>query len=129
ENAGQYTASALKQLRGKGLILNTELNFGSVAKEAKEQYVMLGYDDLYSVQYFGTNLRPWWNKTGESSIEKELTTAARDYQSILAKAKAFDRQMYADALAAGGREYAELCVMAYRQSIAAHKLVESPEGE
>ena len=23
--------------------------------------IMLGYDDIYSIQYFGTNLRPYWN--------------------------------------------------------------------
>lgn len=128
-NAGRYVASASQQLKGKNLVLNTELDFGSVAQEAKEQFVMLGYDDLYSIQYFGANLRPWWNKTGENTIEKELLAAARDYQSVVARAKAFDRQLLADAKAAGGDEYAQLCIMAYRQSIAAHKLVESAEGE
>src|SRR5688572_23832137 len=42
---------------------------------------------------------------------------------------AFDSKMYADAKTAGGEEYAKLCEMAYRQSIAAHKLVKSPQGE
>ena len=37
--------------------------------------------------------------------------------------------MYNDALKTGGEEYAQLCALAYRQSIAAHKLVKSPQGE
>ena len=42
---------------------------------------------------------------------------------------AFDKQMYADAEKAGGKNYAELCVLGYRQSIAAHQLVKSPQGD
>jgi hypothetical protein len=35
----------------------------------------------------------------------------------------------ADATKSGGKKYAELCALAYRQAISAHKLVETPEGE
>lgn len=42
---------------------------------------------------------------------------------------AFDSKLFTEAENAGGREYAELCALAYRQVMAAHKLVESPEGE
>ena len=37
--------------------------------------------------------------------------------------------MYADAQAAGGRQYADLCQLAYRQAIAAHTAVAGPKGE
>jgi hypothetical protein len=37
--------------------------------------------------------------------------------------------MYNDALKAGGKHYADLCVLAYRQSISAHQLLKSPQGD
>ena len=45
------------------------------------------------------------------------------------KCTAFNKNMYADVLKAGGTKYADLCQMVYRQSNAAHKLVKSPQGE
>ena len=122
----QYTATALD---GRSLMLNTVLPFGKVGASAKEQVMMLGYDDLYSIQYFGQNLKPWWREDASQTMEKQLQAAATDYKSVQAKCAAFDKKLYADALAAGGDEYAKLCALAYRQAIAAHKLVKSSQGE
>lgn len=91
--------------------------------------ILLGYDDLYSIQYFGTDLRPYWNRKGDRKIEDEFLAAFREYGDLIKKCYAFDRKMMEEATAAGGKEYAELCALAYRQSVAAHKLVESPEGD
>lgn len=115
--------------RGRQLALNTVIPFGNVGKHPVTQYVALGYDELYSIQYFGKNLRPWWNLSGNEPIEKQLTIATNEYQRIIAQCEVFDKTLYADALKSGGEEYAHLCVLAYRQSIAAHTLVKSPEGE
>ncbi|QDW28340.1 DUF4965 domain-containing protein [Pedobacter sp. KBS0701] len=121
------SASTVKQ--GKMLALNTVIPFGTVGKAAVEKYVELGYDEIYSVQYFNKNLRPWWNTSGKETIESQLTAAADEYKTVIRKCETFNKNLYADALKSGGKEYADLCVLGYRQSIAAHTLAKSPQGE
>lgn len=115
--------------QGKSLSLNTIIPFGTVGKTPVEKYVELGYDEIYAIQYFKRNLRPWWNTSGKETIEGQLTDASNEYKAVMAKCEAFNKSVYADALRSGGKEYADLCMLAYRQSIAAHTLVKSPERE
>lgn len=114
---------------GTNLVLNTVLPLGKVGSTAKTKTILLGYDDIYSIQYFHDNLKPWWKNDPSQTIEKQLTQAYADHQEILEQCTRFDDQLHADAVAAGGETYAQLCKLAYRQSIAAHKLVRSPQGE
>ena len=110
-----------------GLMLNTVIDFGKII-EPKNQVFLLGYDEELSVNYFGENLKPWYKKEA-SSFDQLLANAYADHDSILKSVKTFDLKLYEDALKAGGSKYADLCVLAYRQAIAAHVLVESPQGE
>lgn len=133
---GTEAADAFKTSRwestessGRSLSLNTVLPFGTVGSETVEKFIELGYDERVSIQYFGDDLRPWWNRSGEQMMEGQLRQAADEYPSIMQRTQAFDKQVYEDALRSGGEEYAHLCILAYRQSIAAHTLVESPKGE
>ena len=89
---------------------------------------MIGYDDLYSVQYFGENLRPYWNRTGDVTIESQFEAALKDYRQLSARASEFDLRLMTEAAEVGGQKYADLCALAYRQAISAHKLVVAPEG-
>jgi hypothetical protein len=91
--------------------------------------IMLGYDDLYSIQYFGENLRPYWNRSGKESIVSQFRKAHDEYDKIIRDCNRFDAELMQQAIAAGGKEYAELCALAYRQAIAAHKLVQAPNGD
>jgi hypothetical protein len=114
---------------GKLLMLNTVIPFGMVGSTTLSKYIMLGYDDIYSIQYFGDNLQPWWRNTPGATIESVLSKAEKNYIAVLAKCNTTDQTIYHDALSAGGEKYARLCIMAYRQSIAAHQLVKSPQGD
>lgn len=114
---------------GTKLSLSTVLSFGQVGTTAKQQHVMLGYDDVESVQFFEKNLKAFWNTDGSGSFERELVKANNAYMQVLKKCNDFDASMYKKAVAAGGEKYAKLCVLAYRQAISGHKLVKSPDGE
>ncbi|HVU59167.1 MAG TPA: DUF4965 domain-containing protein [Puia sp.] len=116
-------------MQGKHLWLNTVATLGSVGGTPKEQLFLIGYDDIYAIQYFHQDLRAWWRDKPGASIEKELSAAAAGYGDIIKKCVSFNQQLYSDALKAGGEKYARLCELTYRQSVAAHKLLKSPQGE
>lgn len=103
-------------------------NLQKVSSKPVNGYVMLAYDDIESIQYFEKNLKAWWAKDGKVTIDQVLVTAANDYRNIVAKCDDVDNKIYQEALKVGGENYARLCLLAYRQSIAAHKLVKDTEG-
>jgi hypothetical protein len=115
--------------KGTQLVLNTVIPFGYVDKAGVEKFVEMGYDEEYAVQYFHHNLRPWWNRDGKQTIEGELTTAATQYATVMQKCDQINKSIYRSAENAGGKDYAKLCVLAYRQSIAAHSITKSPQGD
>ena len=124
-----FSKAGAETKTGKQFSLNTVFDLGKVSAQSQERMMLLGYDDLYSVQYFTQNLKAWWKKDASSSIENELRKASAGYQTILKQCDSANKRVYSDALKAGGEAYAKLCVLAYRQSIAAHKLLKSPSGE
>jgi hypothetical protein len=113
---------------GKSLFLNTVFAPVKVGEDPIEDLVLMAYDEQYAVQFFHRNLQPWWKQKGVT-IEKILDRAYTDYDKVLSRCDTFNKSMYSTAIAAGGAHYAQLCVAAYRQSIAAHALVKSPQGE
>ena len=96
--------------------------------EGKSTLVLFGYDDIESIEYFHKPLRSYWNRDGKS-IETALQEAADEYDTLKVKCDEFSAQLYADAKTAGGEQYAEMLSLAYRQVIAAHKLVLDEDGE
>ncbi|MDR1682478.1 MAG: DUF4965 domain-containing protein [Candidatus Symbiothrix sp.] len=105
-------------------------NLGKVSKEnPKTGFTMLGYDDIYSIEYFYKRLPAYWKHNGKVDIFQAFERAAADYAKNMKAARQFDNNLYADALKAGGKEYAELCALTYRQAIAAHKLLQDENGE
>ncbi len=100
---------------------------GQVKAEPVSRFVMVGYDDRYSIEHFGKRLRPWWRRNGMEMAEL-LRIAERDYPQVRARCAKLDAELMADLENAGGTHYARLCALAYRQCVAAHKLVADGDG-
>ena len=108
-------------------VLAATIDFGNVGAAAVSRHVLVGYDDIFSIEYLNRKLRPYWRKDGGNFTDL-LRKAVSEYESLVQRAIAFDKELTADLTAAGGREYAELSILAYRQAIGAHKLVADVDG-
>lgn len=98
-------------------------DLGNVSSKTVNGYVMLGYDDLYSIQYFKENRKAYWTKNGQVDIYQKFKEASDNYSNIMDRCAAFNEKMIKDAEIAGGKKYAELCALVYRHVISAHKLI------
>ncbi len=102
------------------------LDFGQV-NESKLRYLMIAYDDLYSIEYFQRKERPWWRRHGEDAAFL-LRAGRRDHAVLQTRSAAFDERLTADMTKAGGAEYAQIGALAYRQTLGAYKLVADLNG-
>ena len=107
--------------------LNVALPLGVVGAASVSRHVLLGYDDVYSVEYMQQKLLPYWRKEF-ADFAALLKTAERDYLPLQKRAAQYDSDLEHDLTEAGGPEYAAISTLAFRQAIGAHKLVEDASG-
>lgn len=104
------------------------LDAGQVAAAPVSRWLLLAYDDLYSIQYMKRNLRPYWRRSGWEAADL-LQASARDYPALQQRCAAFDTELTADLVRSRGEQYAQLCALAYRQCFAAGKFVADTNGQ
>lgn len=87
-----------------------------------EALMTFAYDDRYSIEYFGKKLKAYWKKDGQT-IEEAIGRAFNEHRAVMNRCNSFTNRLIAQATDYGGIKYAELLSLAYRQTVAAHKLV------
>ena len=93
-------------------------DLGHVTAKPVTRQVIVAYDEIYAIKYFGQKLRPYWRRNGTTPAQM-LRKAAGDYARLLKRCAEFDERLMADARRAGGDKYARVCALAYRQCAAA----------
>lgn len=84
--------------------------------------VILAYDDLLSINYFGEWKRAYWT-TKYHSILDAIRDSFITKAFVVKECEELDHELEKEAAGIAGEDYAFLCVMSYRQSVAAHKLI------
>lgn len=126
--SGKPTAPLRSDLDKEIPVLAYSQQLGNVGKEGKDGYLMIGYDDVYAIEYFFERRMAYWKHDGKVDIIQAFERAATDYKSLMEKCRAFDSNLIDVARKTGGDEYAALCALTYRQAVAAHKLITDKQG-
>jgi hypothetical protein len=99
-------------------VLAFAFNLGGVAAAPVTRQVIVAYDEIAAIKYFGRKLLPFWKRNGATAAEM-LQKAARDYPKLAERCAKFDEELMADATKVGGEKYAQMIALAYRQCVAA----------
>ena len=100
----------------------------SLADDQSETGLIIAYDDLLSINYFGEWRKAYW--TGVyGDILTAIGAAFADKAAVMEKAERLHRELYDTAYTVGGEDYAFLCTMSYRHVMAAHKLITDEHGD
>ena len=108
-----------------------DMNFVSCEADLKEYEVenfVFAYDDIKCLNYFGSKVEAYWKKSGKS-IKKAIAEALDEANYVYTTCVVKSSELAETAYDAGGKEYADLLELAYRQTIAAHKLAVDDDGE
>ncbi len=91
------------------------------------RHVLLAYDEAYSIEYLERKLAPYWRRNGQTAGAM-LADAETQYSHLEERGNRFDAELTSDLEQAGGKAYAELGTLAYRQTLAAHGFVADIDG-
>ena len=111
-----------KQDAQKHLALAYLFDLGNVGADPVSRHMMVGYDEIWSIRYFGKKLQPYWRRNGATPAEM-FQAAEMDYASLTQRCADFDHELMTDLRKIGGEQYAQIAALAYRQAFAACGLV------
>ena len=102
-------------------VLAFAFDLGSVGEQSVQRQVIVAYDEIFAIKYYGKRLLPYWARNG-LKIAQLLQTASHDYEKLLARCEAFDKELMADMTKVGGEKYAQITALSYRECVAANGL-------
>ena len=123
-------ANAPRAVNKETPTLALNIDFGTVpAGTPVERRAMIAYDDVYAIDFFGRRSRAYWRRKPGMDGEHLLAMAKADYDALLPRCVAFDKELMADTATVGGDAYSYMCSLAYRQCIGGCGLAADANGQ
>jgi hypothetical protein len=123
--AGPDTTDTPRPVDDRTPVLAVAFALGGVSATPVSRHVIVAYDDEWAVEYFTERARPWWRRNG-ADAPTMLAAAAADYPRLVTASEAYDTALMRDLERRGGAAFARVGALAFRQTLAAHKLVAHP---
>lgn len=120
KNVEVFYQNKEKLVQGKASVLVKE----NVAEKVS---FVAAYDDIVSINYFGRMQPGYWARNGKT-IQIAISEAIAEHDELWKRCEAFENDLEEKA-GAFGSAYAKICSAAYRQVIAAHKLIADEKGD
>jgi hypothetical protein len=113
--------------RNRAAHLAVVFHVQATAASPVNRHVLLAYDQDYSIEYLDRKLRPYWRRIGQTAAAM-LAASEAEFPRLEEAGRHFDTELTADLTRAGGKDYAYLATLAYRQTLAAHGLAIDIDG-
>lgn len=106
--------------------LCADFSFTVEKEKTGRGFLVAAYDDIVSINYFGRMLPGYWARNGKTILEV-IGEAMEERNLLWERCRAFEAKLEQDT-APFGAAYGKICRAAYRQVIAAHKLIANEKG-
>jgi hypothetical protein len=107
---------------------DSTINASYLLKTGQTISLLVAYDDIHSINYFGTPTNALWKEKYNGMYEL-LQNYLQTLDNHLASCNQIDKQINQKSIESGGENLAYITALSYRQSVCAHKLIRDSSGE
>ena len=123
-----YLFIALKNEDGRTYVLNDKRVSLVAEINSTKSTLVVAYDDVASLNYFGSIVRGYWHKKYNDIVEA-IKDSFFDHDINMIKALNFDKDILKKARLSGGKELETIATASYRQTISGHKTSYDENGD
>jgi hypothetical protein len=105
------------------IVLATLFSFAIPTQGAQSKYLVVGYDDIYSIEFMNEKLRPWYWKEYGDNFTSLLDKVYSEYSMLKQKCEDWDQFLLAELAQRVSTEYAALVGLTYRHVFCSGKIV------
>jgi len=97
-----------------------------VEKDDEKGFLAIGYDEISPIEYMGDKLNEYYTDYFNTFGEM-FKASVEQYESVKQIASEYEQELLGD-FKPYGEKYTDICSLAFRQAVAAHKLVKDKDG-